>query len=112
MTDELQPSSPAQLIQSALHRVHSVVGERRVDVDVPEWLPAFRMERDAMDRVFANLLQNAVKYSPAGSSIEVSARLTDDGELELVVSDLGAGVPREDRERIFQPFYRSKTRVA
>jgi two-component system sensor histidine kinase KdpD len=112
MTTEFQPTAPAKLVQSALHRVRSVVHDRPLGADVPVWLPAFRMQRDAMERVIANLIENAVKYSPDGSPIELSAHMTDDGELEVVVADHGAGVPLRDRERIFQPFYRSKTRVA
>jgi two-component system sensor histidine kinase KdpD len=61
--------------------------------------------------VFANLLQNAIKYSPAGSPIGISARMTANGELEFRVEDQGAGVPVESRERIFEPFYRNRTHV-
>jgi hypothetical protein len=64
-----------------------------------------------MERVLANLLQNAIKYSPQGTSLSVSARITDDGELELSVDDEGPGIPAEQRERIFSPFFRAQTAV-
>ena len=65
-----------------------------------------------MERVLANLLQNAVKYSPPGTPIGISARVNDGGELELAVEDDGPGVPAEDRGRIFEPFFRRETSVA
>jgi two-component system sensor histidine kinase KdpD len=56
-------------------------------------------------RAVVNLIDNAVKYSPAGTPIDLSARL--DGEwLVFAVADRGPGVPLAERERIFEPFYR------
>ncbi len=49
------------------------------------------MDASQMERVLANLLQNAVKYSPPNSAIGISARITDDDELEFSVHDQGAG---------------------
>lgn len=54
--------------------------------------------------VLTNLLVNASKYSPPDSCISISAGLVD-GMLEFRVDDAGPGVPAEDRERIFEPFY-------
>jgi DNA topoisomerase VI subunit B len=59
-----------------------------------------------MERVLANLIQNAIKYSPPHTPIGISARVTDDGELELSVEDEGPGIPVDARERIFAPFFR------
>jgi two-component system, OmpR family, sensor histidine kinase KdpD len=111
-TDEPRLTSPARVIQSALHRVRGLVRERPLRIDVPARLPAVWIDRSGIERVIANLLQNAAKYSPTGTSIGVSARLNDVGELELAVEDDGPGVPAEDRERIFEPFFRRDTRVA
>jgi two-component system sensor histidine kinase KdpD len=104
--------SPAYVINSALHRVRDLVRDHRVQVDAPEQLPAFRMNRDGIERVIANLVQNAVKYSLSDSPIGVSAHVTSGGDLEFAVEDHGPGVPLEERERIFQPFFRSRTRIA
>ena len=62
-----------------------------------------------MERVLANLIQNAIKYSPASTAIGISARITEDGELVLSVEDEGPGIPAEDRERIFEPLFRRQT---
>ena len=58
-----------------------------------------------IDQVLTNLLENAVRYTPAGSPIEVSAH--DEGEqVEISVADRGPGIPAADLERVFDKFYR------
>jgi two-component system, OmpR family, sensor histidine kinase KdpD len=61
-----------------------------------------------MERVLVNLIHNAIKYSPSGTAIGISARLNDTHELEFAVEDEGPGVPAEDRECIFEPFFRRR----
>jgi two-component system sensor histidine kinase KdpD len=56
-------------------------------------------------RILTNLLENALKYSPARTPIEISVGREDDS-LVIGVADRGAGVPAAERERIFEPFYR------
>ena len=62
-----------------------------------------------MERVLANLIQDAIRYSPPGTPVGVSARITEHGELEFAVEDEELGVPAEDRERTFEPFVRTQT---
>ncbi|MCW2856893.1 MAG: His Kinase (Phospho-acceptor) protein [Marmoricola sp.] len=61
--------------------------------------------RQAIDRVVTNLVGNAAKYSDAGSTIQVFLRKTDT-DVELVVEDDGPGIPVDEREQVFSPFYR------
>lgn len=66
----------------------------------------------ALDRILDNLLSNAVKYSPEGGPIGISIRERD-GSVQIDVSDQGIGVPAEEREKIFAPYYRgSNQRLA
>lgn len=58
-----------------------------------------------MKTLVRNLVENAIRYTPAGGHVDLSARITDDG-VELCVSDTGPGILPEDRERVFDPFYR------
>jgi len=67
------------------------------------------MDASQMERVLANLLHNAVKYSPPDTAIGISARITDDDELEFSVDDAGPGISPEDRERVFTPYFRKQT---
>jgi two-component system sensor histidine kinase KdpD len=108
-TADLPFTRPATVIDGALHRVRGPLAERVVRRNVPADLPPVRVNVSQMERVLANLLQNAIKYSPSDTPIEISARITRKDELELVVKDRGPGVPAADREEIFQPFFRSHT---
>jgi two-component system, OmpR family, sensor histidine kinase KdpD len=104
---DLQFTAPAAVIDGAMHRVRGLLGDRPLRRTVPPDLPATRMNASQMERVLANLLQNAMKYTPSGTPIDISVRITRDDELEFVVEDRGPGVPAAHRERIFQPFFRS-----
>ena len=86
--------------------VLAVPGAReRVSVDVPDDLPLIRADRGLLERVLANLLDNAIRHDTGGGPIEVSATA---GEMSarLKVVDHGPGVPAEQRERLFEPFQR------
>jgi signal transduction histidine kinase len=106
---DLAFSSPSCVVQRAIHRVRGLVGDRPLRLELAPCLPSVRMDASQMERVLANLLQNAIKYSPPGTPLGVSARITDDDELELSVDDEGPGIPLEHRERIFSPFFRAQT---
>jgi two-component system OmpR family sensor kinase len=58
-----------------------------------------------VERILANLLSNAAKYTPAGTPIEVTLR-TEDNSAVLTVADHGGGIPESERERVFTLFYR------
>lgn len=66
---------------------------------------ALRGDRDLLFQAFANLLDNAIKYTPAGGHIQVALSALS-GIYEVVVADSGPGIPQSDREKVFQRFYR------
>jgi two-component system sensor histidine kinase KdpD len=76
-----------------------------VDVDVAETLPAVIADPALLERVVANLVENAVAHSPAGSPVRVEAGEVG-GRVLIRVVDRGRGIPVELRERVFQPFQR------
>jgi signal transduction histidine kinase len=73
-----------------------------------EDVPAVTGNAQALGQVVINLLDNAVKYSPAGARVKVRL-FQEDGFVRLSVSDEGCGIPERDRERIFEEFYRVET---
>lgn len=79
----------------------------RVGAHLPTPLPTISGDVDRLGQVMNNLLSNATRYSAAGTQIRISAQVVDDG-VEIQVVDQGTGVAPEDRERIFEKFYRGK----
>ncbi|MER5941151.1 DUF4118 domain-containing protein [Streptomyces sp. NPDC001928] len=81
------------------------VPEGSVDLDIPETLPMVAVDKGLLERVVANVVENAVKYSPQDEPVLVSASAIRD-RVEVRVVDRGRGVPDEAKERIFEPFQR------
>lgn len=102
-----QPQSVARLIPAVLEDMSALVGLRAIEVRVPGSLPPAECDRDMILHVFKQLLSNALKYSPEGSPLTVSADFTD-GSVVIDVVDHGPGVPEEERDRIFDKHYRGK----
>ncbi|MFJ1790914.1 ATP-binding protein [Kitasatospora griseola] len=103
VTPLLQPTDLDEVVPFAL----GGVPPGSVRLDVAESLPMVRADAGLLERVLANLVENAVKYGPPGSPVLVKADLLPrDGRVELRVVDRGPGVPEEARERIFAPFQR------
>jgi two-component system, OmpR family, sensor histidine kinase KdpD len=95
----------AEIVGSALQRAGNVLAGHHVEVEIDPHLPTLRIDAVLFEQVLFNLLDNAAKYSPAGSRIDV--RASQDGELiEIEVVDEGPGIPPADFERIFDKFYR------
>ncbi|MGW7410875.1 DUF4118 domain-containing protein [Streptomyces sp. NPDC054863] len=74
-------------------------------LDIPETLPMVEVDKGLLERVVANVVENAVKYSPDDTPVLVAASALAD-RVELRVIDRGPGVPDEAKERIFEPFQR------
>jgi signal transduction histidine kinase len=96
----------AAAVDLALVGIAPVTAGHRMEVDVADGL-VVDADADAFNHVLVNLLTNAVKFSPAGSRVVVSAHRTGD-EVVVSVADEGAGVAPEEKERIFDRFYQSR----
>ncbi|GHI94451.1 MULTISPECIES: sensor histidine kinase KdpD [Streptomyces] len=81
------------------------VPEGSAELDIPETLPMVAVDAGLLERAMANLVENAVKYSPAGRAVLVAASALAD-RVEVRVVDRGPGVPDEAKDRIFEPFQR------
>ncbi|MCZ0983198.1 sensor histidine kinase KdpD [Streptomyces diastatochromogenes] len=81
------------------------VPDDSVELDIPETLPMVVVDRGLLERAVANIVENAVKYSPAGTPVLVAASAIAD-RVELRVVDRGPGVPDEAKDRIFGAFQR------
>lgn len=93
-------------IRFAIARIEVDMGGRRpIDVDVPVDLPAVFVDADRLDQVMANLVSNAMKFSPPGSPISVVAR-ADGDTVTIDVADKGQGISATDLDHIFDKFRR------
>ena len=97
---------PVLVLRESLHRLGPITGQHRLVVSMPHELPPVYIDPVEIDQVVANLVENAVKYTPPGAEIAVSAAV-EDGELRVSVADQGPGVPDEAVPRLFEPFYRA-----
>jgi two-component system sensor histidine kinase KdpD len=82
--------------------------EHPIELRLPEELPLVRADAAQLERVFSNLIENAVKFSPAGSAVRVSAG-AGSGRVTVRVIDSGRGIPSQHRARIFEPFFRGRS---
>jgi two-component system, OmpR family, sensor histidine kinase KdpD len=93
------------LVGVALERLGERLEAREIVLDLPEGLPPVPMDLPLMAQALVNLVDNALKYSPADEPITVQAEATA-SELHLTVRDRGPGIPEGDLARVFDKFYR------
>ncbi|MEZ0396516.1 MAG: ATP-binding protein [Anaerolineales bacterium] len=105
---EFSSVDAAALLESSAERMRAQA-ERAglvLQVHIPETLPAIRADASRLEQVLVNLIHNAVKFTPPGGEVTLSA--TVEGEfVRFSVRDTGAGIPEEDLERIFERFYKA-----
>ncbi|PZW31967.1 two-component system sensor histidine kinase KdpD [Thermosporothrix hazakensis] len=94
-----------ELIYDVLERLSPMLRGREVRTTIPDELPPVEIDYLQMDQVLTNLIENAVRYTPPASPIEVSVEARSQ-DLLISVGDYGPGIPPADIERIFDKFYR------
>ncbi|MFI5239412.1 MAG: ATP-binding protein [Gemmatimonadales bacterium] len=128
---DLQVADGAQLLRRAVGQVESARDERglRIDLVLPAYHVLVECDYDRMLQVLDNLLENAIKFSPAGGAVHVEMRSTDvmpheipvarwsrvrvraprneAGVMWITITDEGPGVPDDEKERIFERFYQT-----
>jgi two-component system sensor histidine kinase KdpD len=96
-----------EVVGSSLYRVRGKLVGRTVTADVPRSLPLVNVDAALIEVALLNLVENAIKYTPSGSPIDVSARSEPEGVLKVEVADRGPGIPPGEEERIFEKFHRA-----
>ncbi len=99
------PEALDELTYGVLSRLAGRLAGREVVVDAPDGLPFVAMDSVLVDQVLVNLIENVLRYTPAGSPLAIRVRVGD-GEAKLEVADSGPGIPVEEREKVFEKFYR------
>jgi two-component system sensor histidine kinase KdpD len=104
-----QPAPDLWPVDDLVVQALNELGEagRRIEVSFPEESPAIRADANQIERALVNLLENALRYSPAGENVYVQVAPTG-GEVVVRIVDHGPGVRAHERERIFEPFQRGE----
>ena len=95
-----------EIFSASLERAKDVCKAHRLQIVTEAELPAIRVDAKAIAQVVYTLLENAAKYSPAGTLIKITARRAAHEMVEIAVNDEGRGVPFDMRERVFEKFFR------
>lgn len=104
------PTEVEEIISNALQRAESLAANHQILVNLATNLPKISVDSKAISEVIYNLIDNAVKYSPSKSKIIISVGQIEDC-LEISVEDEGKGVKIDERNKIFQKFYRGDKTV-
>lgn len=103
-----EPVDISATVRDVMEKLKDKSPKHRLITDVSAGLPKVLADRVRVERIIQNLVDNAIKYSPQGGDINISA-LQKDGYLVLEVKDHGMGISSEDQMRLFQPFERLET---
>src|ERR1044071_957567 len=102
-----EPIAWPQFVRDVVHRHHTAVSDRRFHLSVPDAGKLVTGDRDRLEQVLGNLLENAVKYSPDGSDVTVTVE--DKGDTLLTaVCDRGIGIPADELSQVFERFHRGR----
>jgi two-component system sensor histidine kinase KdpD len=96
----------SEIVGSVLERASKILAHHSVEVETASELPMLDLDPVLFEQALFNLLDNAAKYSPAGTKIRIEA-WQEDNSVKLEVSDEGRGIPIEEIERIFEKFHRT-----
>lgn len=100
-----------EVVGSALAACATPLAGRDIRVNLPDDLPLLHLDPVLFERVLVNLLENAAKYTPAGSAIDLSARARSDSVV-ILLDDHGPGLPRGHEARVFEKFERGQRESA
>jgi PAS domain S-box-containing protein len=106
------PLDVGPALRAAVAAVGHFPDRHRIELDIAAGLPPALVDRIAFDNVIGQLLENAIKYSPDGGLVRVTARAgasdgASDDEVRITVEDEGVGIPTEHAERVFDRFYQA-----
>jgi PAS domain S-box-containing protein len=101
-----EPFDPVELVERAIEATRTYLPPHiSLEIAAPSSVPAVAADRDKLRQVLVNLVENAIKYSPEGGTIEIGLEAEED-IVRFWVKDQGLGIPYEERGRIFEKFYR------
>lgn len=109
LTVDLRPTDMKRVFDEVLDKIRPLLGQKghTLDVRLPEKLGEMRVDKDKVIAVLVNLLGNAAKYTPKGGHIGLKVKRLENG-LQIAVEDSGVGIAPEEKEKVFEKFFRSE----
>ena len=104
----LAPVELCAFTDDLLHRAAAVMATERIHLDCPIHLPIVQADSHRLERIFANLLSNALKYSDPGTPVLLHIRRAEN-EVAVSVTDAGTGIAAEDLPHLFERYYRANS---
>jgi len=106
---DMQPVNVAMIVENAILELSEEAEKRRIQLNLhaSPRIPKLLGDREELEQVFTNLLDNGIKYSPCGSVVDVHLRVRDDA-IEAQVCDMGEGISADDLPLIFNETYRAR----
>ena len=103
---QIEPCDPLEIVRSEIEAARAHAPDTvELTLESPDQVPIVSADPSQLRQVVANLIDNAIKYSPSGGAVTVTLR-SENGNVRLAVSDSGIGIPPDERRRIFEKFYR------
>jgi two-component system phosphate regulon sensor histidine kinase PhoR len=104
----LAPVEPGLLIRAGAERLRPQIDRSglALELEIPADLPSVSADEGRIEQVLLNLVHNAIKFTPSGGRITISAR-AGAGGVEFRVEDTGSGIPEAELDRVFERFYKS-----
>jgi two-component system sensor histidine kinase KdpD len=107
VTPSKAPTAVDELIEGVVARSGSLLKDHDIRLMLRENLPEIPLDLVQIDQALTNVIENAARFTPPGRRITVAAARWRDG-VQVRIADRGPGIPREERERVFEPFVRGE----
>lgn len=100
-----------EVAYDTVSRIEENKPPQKISISINPYLPLFRLDKGMLEQVLYNLVNNAITYTPPGSKIDITAVNYED-VLQIIVEDNGNGFPEEEKDKVFDRFYRIKNNTA
>jgi two-component system sensor histidine kinase KdpD len=111
VTPRMEWADPTDIIHAAIERCRRRLGDRRIALHLPADLPLIHVDAVLVQQALIQIVDNAVKYSPAGSKVEIAAA-AHDGKLAITVRDTGVGLTEDEKSNMWNRFFRGDRLLA
>jgi two-component system sensor histidine kinase KdpD len=101
---DLEAFDLGSMVETAVDRLRPALGDRSIEIDIPDSVPPVQVDGLLFDEVLGNLLENVARHAPAPAPCRIRSTVPAEGEVDLVVEDGGPGVAETRLDRMFAPF--------